>query len=358
MAAPSAGALQPQLQQPVIRDPQTGLALLLEPPIASLKDKFRTLFVQHGGHAIIHYMQIVNKISSKGKRQPRVLFISRKVLYLTELNTAAKRCIPVADIQQVIVARNTIAFRVPRQYDVFLEISTGSQESDAAEMEYLINILKVIFQHVTGMRGSHVDQWVTRIPAPAHIRKARDLGPDIQLRMDKPKDFKFTFVLLPVLPLAQVSRLLQQAQEPPNLPLPETSPRRPPFQCSPPRTRIEEATKRPASPSPSHAPSEVERAHPILRRSTIELPKRLPSPSPTSNVSISTATEPLRRPPLVESAVQAGDDEPQGAPRRVSTVGVGTGSPSPTSSPESNSFPDHHHQHHPPHHHSHHTRVP
>eukprot|EP01064_Diplonema_japonicum_P002650 TRINITY_DN11698_c0_g2_i2.p1 TRINITY_DN11698_c0_g2~~TRINITY_DN11698_c0_g2_i2.p1 ORF type:complete len:202 (+),score=45.01 TRINITY_DN11698_c0_g2_i2:97-702(+) len=195
--------------QPVLRALDTGLEVLLYPE-PKYREKFGPLFNQPTGKALIHYMNPVNKISSKGKKQNRILLLSNNALYLTEVDSTVKRCVPVKDITQVVVApaSGCIGFRISKEYDILLELNS---QDPAKEVHYLLNILKVLYQkEQTGILGT----WVRQVDGVK--KRAKPFDPP--LLMSKPKGFKLTLVAIPVLSPEEIQQMLKASVRPSPLP--------------------------------------------------------------------------------------------------------------------------------------------
>ena len=307
----------PPQPAPVIRAPDTGLGIILEPPEAKLRAKFMVLFKQPTGHSILHYMRRVTKISSKGKAQPRVLLVSNTSVYLTDENAMVKRCIPIVDIGSVEVARDgRIAFRVPEdkkekktQYDMFVGLPQDG-DNVAAEQKYLLNILQVLHQHIHSLSTHQGQKWVKHIDK--RIDKPSDFTPP--LNMKKPKGYQ-PYLCVPTLAFDRVEKMKKRLER--THPLPDLG-----GVLAKKSTRARDISPPPrvALPSPPRNEEHSERLesdHPLLKKYTNDVVVHEASPVPSrggytsgspaqqSSSSSSSAAVTLPRVDMVESATQA-----------------------------------------------------
>eukprot|EP00659_Diplonema_papillatum_P023383 gene23383-35824_t len=309
------------MAKPVFRAVDTGLAVLMQPPEPRFQDKFGSMFSQPSGQSIIHYMHPVYKISSKGKRQSRMLLVSNKAIYLTQMDAFVKRCVPIRDVEQILLVPGSccIGLRVPTQYDVLFEIAADSKSMNApAEIHYLLNILKVIYQKENGFSPAAVEKWVVEVMGVK--KKAKDFDPP--LSMARPKGFKLTSLSIPTIPASDVARLVQLQQPQSRPPLPDIAPLLP----SPRLDRRENSPPPPPTlpPTPSREqpdPRRVEEEHPLLvknssiepssaRRSRTHASPTLSSRQPSPTI---LHTPRLSRPDTVELATQY--ETPAGSPQ-------------------------------------------
>eukprot|EP01064_Diplonema_japonicum_P031241 TRINITY_DN5522_c0_g5_i1.p1 TRINITY_DN5522_c0_g5~~TRINITY_DN5522_c0_g5_i1.p1 ORF type:complete len:218 (+),score=23.10 TRINITY_DN5522_c0_g5_i1:81-656(+) len=133
------------------------------------------------GRPVVHYLNDVTKISSKGRRQRRVLLVSRS-LFLSSVKGEIKRCIGPADVSEILIVpmSRTIAFRIPEQHDLLLELS------DEKELECLIKILHSL---LPSEKFTYLDG--------ARFQK-RDFEPVLQMR--KKNTFGMRLHVIPKLP--------------------------------------------------------------------------------------------------------------------------------------------------------------
>eukprot|EP01065_Artemidia_motanka_P009419 TRINITY_DN1480_c0_g1_i3.p1 TRINITY_DN1480_c0_g1~~TRINITY_DN1480_c0_g1_i3.p1 ORF type:complete len:206 (+),score=47.16 TRINITY_DN1480_c0_g1_i3:54-620(+) len=170
MAAPHAGAeMAAPRQCAQLRDPETGLAVLSSADISDSKlaadvpHELRMLFSR--SVPVLHFMSSVDKISRWGRRQPRVLFVGNRAVYLTDVQGVVTRCIQMAELRGIVVVESaaeqqtTIGLRTDpqTQYDLLFRLShpPGWVGADGARRpaDCLVNILTVLAKASCG--GEH-----------------------------------------------------------------------------------------------------------------------------------------------------------------------------------------------------------
>eukprot|EP00756_Hemistasia_phaeocysticola_P027699 Hpha_TRINITY_DN16131_c0_g1::TRINITY_DN16131_c0_g1_i1::g.4522::m.4522 len=263
----------------VLRDPETGLVILRGPQAGcEVPPECQILFSKPGEVPVIHFLAVVDKVSRWGKRQPRVLLVSRKVVYLTTVDSCiVTRCLRIEEIVKVLVIESpqppyvSIAFRTDPnvQYDLLFRLPlrgaadrSPSEALAAARLEarHLVNILVVVAQHAGG--GVNPSVWVEHQQRDRPPRKPSDL----RLRTDKPRDYKLNHVDFTVLTHAEVDDIIAR-QRALSKPLPQAvsakGPEVPPPPAIPPQPAM------PGSPLGRMRPGAAQprdlQGHPLLR---------------------------------------------------------------------------------------------
>eukprot|EP00759_Apiculatamorpha_spiralis_P014576 PhF_6_TR21171/c0_g1_i2/m.30509 len=79
---------------------------------------FATMLKSENGIQAVYFFGVVNKQGSQLLTQKRIVIIGSTALYQCSPEAEMNRCVPIKDIQEVIVTEdNWIGLRVPSQYN-------------------------------------------------------------------------------------------------------------------------------------------------------------------------------------------------------------------------------------------------
>ncbi|KAJ9434982.1 hypothetical protein DIPPA_29813, partial [Diplonema papillatum] len=88
------------------------------------------------------FFDVVQKVNRVGKRQPRLLILTRTTVASSRLNGKTTRAFGLADIRQVWVQGKEVVFKVPDQYDLYVVTK--------ASPDQLLGVLSALIMEATG----------------------------------------------------------------------------------------------------------------------------------------------------------------------------------------------------------------
>eukprot|EP00759_Apiculatamorpha_spiralis_P020978 PhF_6_TR26125/c0_g1_i1/m.36983/K10260/FBXW7, SEL10; F-box and WD-40 domain protein 7 len=154
----------------LIQDPRTGLKLIEMP-----KDKQKH-FAELGKDVLIHYFTEISKISSKGKPQRRIVFVTDQTLFLAEPTGAVTRCVQVSHITMINIAQdnsNEIALLIPSEFDVIIRFDKKIQRDD------FLGVVHAVFKRMTD--------------GDVNMQSVKEIRPN-QYNMQKPAGFRVQII--------------------------------------------------------------------------------------------------------------------------------------------------------------------
>eukprot|EP01062_Namystynia_karyoxenos_P083381 TRINITY_DN9587_c1_g1_i6.p1 TRINITY_DN9587_c1_g1~~TRINITY_DN9587_c1_g1_i6.p1 ORF type:complete len:1480 (+),score=315.15 TRINITY_DN9587_c1_g1_i6:67-4440(+) len=161
-------------------------------------DAFRPLFVADGGR-VFHFIETVQKVNRRalGREQQRVLFVSHCALYLCKASSVAKRCIPVADVDELLLGSdNWVGIRATSQYDLIVRLPS------AERCDEFCRVLKVLHKQLSPIRSGFSRD------LPAHRLNPGD-HPRNHLAIRKPPGWRLNEAMM--MPLVQRRQLMSAA---------------------------------------------------------------------------------------------------------------------------------------------------
>eukprot|EP00759_Apiculatamorpha_spiralis_P014575 PhF_6_TR21171/c0_g1_i1/m.30508 len=100
---------------------------------------FATMLKSENGIQAVYFFGVVNKQGSQLLTQKRIVIIGSTALYQCSPEAEMNRCVPIKDIQEVIVTEdNWIGLRVPSQYDIMFQCLTTQ---DARNVQRTLSVL-------------------------------------------------------------------------------------------------------------------------------------------------------------------------------------------------------------------------
>lgn len=151
---------------PLTVDPRSGL------PIINFPEDRKQAFSHMGEAIVLHIFLDCDRISSKGKTLPRVVFVTDRTLFVCEETGGVLRCVQVNKISilnRASEGSNEIALVIPSEYDIILRLRRQEHT------DQLINVLKAVYLRM--------------VSKELNVQKVKEIRPS-QYRMDKPPGFQ------------------------------------------------------------------------------------------------------------------------------------------------------------------------
>jgi hypothetical protein len=149
-------------------DPRTGLHFVELPPV------IRQHFAE-ASKAVLHFFAVVRKPTKSGELVKRVVLIGDQALYLCTPNGVVKRCIDVADIDEMLLDNAFgLGIRCHNDIDLAFACVTGEHRQE------IVDVLQRVFKYSSGGRA------IPTADVPRHQRM------EAFLKLTKPPGYKMS----------------------------------------------------------------------------------------------------------------------------------------------------------------------
>eukprot|EP01060_Flectonema_neradi_P014885 TRINITY_DN21569_c0_g1_i1.p1 TRINITY_DN21569_c0_g1~~TRINITY_DN21569_c0_g1_i1.p1 ORF type:complete len:903 (+),score=191.53 TRINITY_DN21569_c0_g1_i1:117-2825(+) len=180
------------------RDPELGLDFVnisdLTPKQQKAVPNHRKVFINkdtNGSilYTLIYFFGIITK-ASHGRslsQQKRLAVVGQQGLYILYINTAISRCIPLTDIEEIVLSPDCwVGINVSGAHDVAFKVET------ALEKKQLVSVLQTMCQHASGR--------------PLHVQRVNGTQTTVKSKMSLQKQPNWSSKNSEVVPLVAVTK--------------------------------------------------------------------------------------------------------------------------------------------------------